>query len=206
MLNYLGKTVLAVAAVCSVGSARAAVLTFDDLPGLGPSFFQSNYNGFKFGTNLLATTAWFYTAEVSTFYSPKSGTKFVATDDSLYDPTNLFEATQSISNTTAFTFDGAWFSGAGLTGPGDQVRYELYLGGILQHTSANSSPLAFAPIFVASGYAGFVDSVVIVGRQGFYAMDDFTYNSRLNVPEPATYGLVAVALLAAGVARRRRTR
>jgi len=42
---------------------------------------------------------------------------------------------------------------------------------------------------------------VIVGRQGYYAMDNFTYAP---IPEPGTYGLMALGLLGVAAAARRR--
>jgi len=198
MLEHFGKTALTLAAVCSMGAAQAAVLTFDDLPA-GETFFLSDYQGFRFGTNLMATTAWFHTDQVSAFYTPATPTKYISTDFQLYTGA-LFEATQGITSAVDFVFDGAFFSGF------DRVRYQLFNNGVLVHTSADSALLNNTPTFHASGFSGFVDEVVVLGSQGFYALDNFTFNSGLNVPEPATYSLVVAALLAAGVSRRRRAR
>ncbi len=101
---------------------------------------------------------------------------------------------------TPFTFDGAYFAGF------DKIKYELSLGGSVVYTSPSpSADLSGVPVFIASGYAGPVDSVVIVilGTQGFYVMDDFTYNSAL-IPEPASLGMVCAGLLMLGGVMRRR--
>jgi PEP-CTERM motif len=197
MFQRLSKTTLALAAVCSVGMAQADVLTFEDRPNAA-AFFLADYQGFTFGTNNIATTAWFSTAEISTFYTPNSGSRYVSTDFQLYTGA-LWEATQAISSTTPFTFDGAWFSG------GDQVRYELYSGNTLVFTSPDSPVLTAVNTWVPSGHTGLVTSVVIVGRQGFYAMDDFTFNTP--IPEPTTFGMMGAGLLGvAALVRRRRVR
>lgn len=192
--NFVTSAALASATV----GAQAAVLTFEDmLPvATGPNFFLADYKGFKFGTNSIATTAWFYTDDVTVFYTPKSPTHYIATDFSLYTGA-AFEATQSITSSVDFVFDGAWFSGEG------QIYYQLYNNGSLVHTSGVSSALSdLLPIFVSSGFAGLVDELVIFGKQGFYALDDFTYNSR--VPEPTSLALVLLAgVLGVGVSRRR---
>lgn len=171
--------------------AHAAVLTFDDLSP-GTAFFTTDYQGFRFGTNDIATTAWFHTDAVSPFFTPSTPPTFVATDFTLYSG-DEFEETQPISRMVDFIFNGAAFSGF------DRVRFDLYLDGKLVHTSANSPELGSVPVFVASGYGGLVDAVVVRGTQGFYAMDNFTFN----VPEPDTYVLVALALLTAGAMRRK---
>jgi hypothetical protein len=189
----------------SAMTAHADVLNFDDLPGL--NFFTSNYNGFTFGDNLIATNPWFWTNSTTPFYVPNSGTGMVATDFQLYNNTNPFEATQPIYNPTPFQFQGAYFTG----GDPDRIRYQLYTGvqttpgslnGLtLVYTSPDSAVLSSTPTFVSNAYTGFITAVVIVSRQGFYAMDDFTYAP---VPEPATYGMLLAGLAAVGAVARRR--
>lgn len=179
--------------------ASAAVLNFDDLPS-GPQFFLADYRGFSFGTNDAATTAWFHTDEINPFYAAASGSIFIATDGNVHSG-GLLEPTQAIRSAVDFVFDGAFFTGF------DTVSYELYLDGTLVHSSAPSAALSNRPLFVASGYAGLVDAVVVRGTQGFFALDDFTYNSHLSVPEPGTLALALLGGLAgATVARRRAQR
>ncbi len=204
MKNVFIKAAVAAAMVVGGVSAQAAVLDFE-IPGF--NFFTSNYQGFSFGDNSLATNPWFYTNASTSFYVPNSGTGFVATDFQLYNNSNPAEATQPIYNPTAFNFQGAYFSG----GPPDTITYRLYSGvqtipgsvaGMsLVYTSPASAALTSTPTFIASTYSGFVNAVVIVTRQGFYAMDDFTYAP---VPEPATYGMLLAGLAAVGVVARRR--
>jgi hypothetical protein len=171
--------------------ARAGVLTFDDLPP-GTAFFTADYRGFRFGTNDIATNAWFHTNDLSPVFTPSTPTKIVATDYTLYSG-DAFEQAQPISSMLDFVFNGAEFSGF------DRVRFDLYLDGARVHTSANSPELGSVPVFVASGYGGLVNAVVVRGTQGFYALDNFTFN----VPEPRTYALAGLALVAAGAMRRK---
>lgn len=196
-VSILRKLALSAAAVAAP-VAQADVLTFDDLTGV-QGFFTTLYKGFQFGTLDIDTGAWFHTRIPSAFYSPKSGNRYVATDYTLYTEAD-FEATQPISSATDFAFDGAWFSGA------RQVKFELYLDGKRVHTSDSSVDLGVTPVFVASGYSGAVDAVVVLGTQGYYAMDDFTYHAA-PVPEVGTGAMLALGLAGFGLfAARRKSR
>lgn len=190
-------TASAIALVAPVASSN--VLNFDDLIG-GPAFFLQNYQGFQFGTNNVATTAWFYTDLTSAPYVPHSATHYIATDFQLYNG-GLTNPTQPISRATPFVFNGAYFSG------GDPIAYQLFDGNTLVYTSGASAPLTSTSTFIASGYSGSVTGVVIVGHQGYYALDDFTYNEvTAAVPEPETLPLLATGLLCVAAAVRRRMR
>jgi hypothetical protein len=178
-------------------SANADVLSFEDLVG-NLKFFTQPYHGFSFGNNDVDTNPWFYTSQASIYYKPKTGVKYVATDYQLYGQAP-FEATLPITSDTDFVFNGAWFTG------GAQVRYDLFLNGALVHTSADSPELTAVPVYLASGYNGLVDAVVVRGTQGYYAMDDFTFNASL-VPETSTGALLACGLLAMGFRLARRPR
>lgn len=197
MVGALRNFCILASVLAATVPAKAAVLTFDDLTGI--QFFTSNYSGFQFGTNDIATTAWFHTDEISPSYSAYSLTQFIGTDSQLYDSSNPYQATQSITRATAFVFDGAYFSGS------EPVGYQLLLNGALVFTTAPSSQLTNTPIFVASGYAGAVDEVIVFGPQGFYGLDDFTYHAVSGVPEPATWAMMVLGFAGLGfLAYRRR--
>jgi hypothetical protein len=192
--SRVARAAAAVALACVAQAGNAAVLNFDDLTSTTlPDWFTADYHGFRFGTNNTATTAWFFTDEVSPNYGASSGNQYVSTDFNLYSGAP-FEATQGITSAVDFVFNGAYFSGF------DQIRYQLYNNGVLVHTSADSALLDATPRFVTSGYNGLVDEIVILGTQGLYAMDDFTYN----VPEPTSLALVLLAGVAGALTLRRK--
>ena len=209
---------LALAATTLATSARADVLTFEDLPS-GRDFFTAPYHGFNFGNNVRATNDWFWTdgqpdfndpaadPSYNVFYTPKSGTHGISVDASSFlNPPR--QSAMSIRTVAPITFLGAYFSAGVNTSPsttfGDTVQYQLFLGDTpVGGPSVASAGLTFTSTFVASGYAGLVDRIVIVSNNpGIWLMDDLTFTP--SVPEPATMGLVLLGLLAVGAAGRRR--
>lgn len=194
-LSGLTGAVLAVGSAFST-AAQADVLTFEDLGGV-LGFFTVPYKGFSFGTNDANTNPWFYTRQVSPYYKPKSGVRYVATDYQLYDLQPL-ERTAPITSATDFVFDGAWFTG------GATVQFELYRDGRLVHRSVESPELSAVPLYLPSGYSGLVDSVIVLGTQGYYAMDDFTFNSR-PIPEASTGAMLGGGLVLLAFAFLRRS-
>lgn len=178
----------------AISVAQATTLTFEDLNPAPASFdvMPAPYAGFMF-------TGWYFGPD--TLYTPASGVTDLFTDYADPSQPDLYVETSanSIASATPFHFDGAAFSGY------SGVKYELSLGGNLVHTSSRLSDAPgadpYAPTFLASGYAGLVDSVVVVGVQGYYSMDDFAYHAPTQqVPEPGT---VALLLLGLGLVARR---
>ena len=196
MSKLLSKSLLLAAIVGTSPIAHADVLSFDEFPAQTAPFL-STYNGFTFGTNSAQTTAWLHSSESSLYYLPTSGAGYASTDSRLFSG-DIFEDGQFVSRAAGFVFQGAWFSGI------NQVRFRLYNGAALVYTSLDSPELARTPMFVSSGYSGLVTSVMVVGRQGYYAMDDFTFTTA--VPEPATAGLLALGLLCVAARRLPRLR
>ena len=179
---------------CAASPTKADVLNFDDLNGF--DFFTQDYHGFRFGNNDPQTNTWFYSNLDEPDFPPKSEPVSIATDVNSYSG-GLFEPSEAITSMTPFQFTGAWFTGF------DQVRFQLYFNGVLVATSATSDTLTRTPFFLTSGYAGPVDALVIEGSQGFYALDDFTFEP---IPEPATVGLLLSGLGFLVVVRSRQRR
>jgi hypothetical protein len=181
----------------SVASAQAETINFEGL-GPGSQFILSTEGGFDFGTNNIFDTGWFYSDQAGSVYQPHSGSTFLATDASLYAGQS-YEAAQAIKRSTPFVFDGAYFSGL------SNIGYELYLDSNLVFSSKAGTSLSPSPIFVASGYNGAIDSVVIMGKQGYFALDDFTYHDVVTpVPEPTSWLLLILGFTAIGATLRRR--
>lgn len=178
-------------------TANAETLTFENLDPTPASYdvMPSPYQGFTF-------SGWFYGPD--TVYTPASGVIDLFTDYYQGDPSALVDTNlNEVSRATPFVFEGASFSGF------SGVQFELYLGGGLVATSAtlaDAGATAYGPTWLASGYAGAVDSVKVAGVQGYFAMDDFTYQEVSAIPEPATYALLTVGLAAMGALTRRANR
>jgi len=75
------------------------------------------------------------------------------------------------------TFEGAWFSGLSGAAP---VTFKLYDNGVLVHTSASVTP-GRTPTWLASGYTGPVDTVVVSSPNQGYLMDDVTYGRPVEI-------------------------
>jgi hypothetical protein len=193
-MTSLIRSLAASAALAGLASialpANATVLGFDDIGVYGA--LPANYGGLDW-----SASSWLAFDDVpDDAFTPHSGNWQLAADFGSAD------ADTTIRFASASVFDGAWFSGYS----DSTVAFKLYLGGALVAQSALLATSA-ASTFLASGYAGLVDTVVAAsGQQAFYAMDDFSFhNAVAAVPEPQTWalmfgGLGAIALLA----RRRR--
>ncbi len=149
----------AAALLCCTSSFSMAstVLNFDSHTGYG-DMAPTAEGGF-------AWTGWFY------YDTNQAGLPYNASspDTRLTTSTNA----NSITSATPFYFEGAWFSGYATAA----LHYEFYLAGVKVKTTSAFAPTA-TPTFVASGYSGPVDTVVVVSLiPNYFVMDDFTYST-----------------------------
>jgi hypothetical protein len=186
MNRLLPSLVLAAAGLALTPLASATVLGFDDIAS--DDFVAADYGGLDWSHG-----DWFAFSGEQAPFTPHSGDVRVASGFGDTDAATV------IGLGAGRTFQGAWFSGYDDV----SVTFELYDHGQLVATSSTLSTSA-TPAWLASGYAGLVDQVVVSSAdQGGFVMDDFTFSTA--VPEPGSGALLAGGLLAfAAVARRRR--
>lgn len=193
MHSIIRKLAFSAAIALCAPFASATVLTFDDI--IGPDDYAAmpvNYGGLDWsGAGLFV-----FTAEQAPF-TAHSGTGRLTTEWTNGDA--IASAIRFLSPTV---FDGAWFSGF----EDSSVRFDLYRDGLLVASSA-SLLLSDAPAFLAAGWSGAIDTVVVFsGAQASYVMDDLTFDSAAAVSEPGSLALVLAGLYLAGVVRVRRAR
>jgi hypothetical protein len=173
--------------------ASATVLTFDDI--VGPDGYASvpgNYGGLDWSLSGLSV----FTGAQDPFIA-HSGDGRVTTD--WIDGGPIASTIRFLAPTV---FDGAWFAGYS----DSSVRFDLYLNGLLV-ASSTMLQLSDAPAWLGAGWASAVDTVVVSsGFQASYVMDDFSFASAVEVPEPDALALMLAGFGLAGAVRLRRAR
>ncbi len=180
---------LALAFACAAAApfASATVLTFDDVATDG--LVAANYGGLDWSAG-----DWFAFGGEQAPFTPHSGSVRIASGFGDAD------AATAIGLGDGKTFQGAWFAGYDDV----SVTFELYEHGTLVATSATLGTSA-TPTWLASGYAGLVDEVIVSSAdQGAWVLDDLTFSAA--VPEPGSMALMTAGLLALAVTARRRRR
>ena len=186
MNRLIPRLALAFACVAVTPFASATVLTFDDIATDG--FVAANYGGLDWSAG-----DWFAFGGEQAPFTPHSGSVRIASGFGDAD------AATAIGLGAGQIFQGAWFAGYDDV----DVTFKLYEHGTLVATSATLATSA-TPTWLASGYSGQVDEVIVSSAdQGAWVLDDLTFSAA--VPEPGSMALVTSGLLAlAAVARRRR--
>jgi len=96
-------------------------------------------------------------------------------------------------------FDGAYFWNADVPA-GAQTGILLYFQGQLVHRIAD--PLGTGLQWLASGYQGLVDTVYFAAGYDGFMIDNLTYSTPSQVPEPATLLMLVSSLGVLGLMRR----
>lgn len=163
--------------------AFATVLSFDDIASDGA--LPDGYGGLDW-----SSAGWTVFSLPQEPYTAHSG------DGRIAGGFQADDASTRIGFGQLARFDGAWVAGL----QGATLSFQLYLNGALVHESQVLDPSG-TPSFLASGYAGWVDSVVVhSANHGEFVLDDLSFTAA--VPEPQIALLLAGGLLALALRRR----
>ncbi|MBD2576446.1 PEP-CTERM sorting domain-containing protein [Oscillatoria sp. FACHB-1406] len=186
----------AIIALGNAGALQAAVLTFDDVSNTSSAdFINSNYGEFN----------WNNFGVVNRILHPGSGYDR-GTVSGNYTAFNAFADPASLSSLNLFDFNGAyltaaWNNGLSVVVEGLKNGISLYSKTVVVDTT---SPTWFDFNFFGvdqlkfSSYGG-TNPGNLGGAGTHFAMDNFTFNEKKSVPEPAsTLGLLALGAMGAG--------
>jgi hypothetical protein len=201
VIRHLAAAALICGLALHAATAGAVLVTFDDLNLSANDPIPDGYQGINWTTTpVLVDFRWFPSASVDPIHpSPTPpGTAYAH---------NAFgDVSASFRFLTPEIFNGSYIYAiadtCGASCPTHKpltVKFDLYLGGVLKHESSTLNGNSDWQ-FLASGYSGLVDEVVIVKSSIQFAafMDNISYSEP--VPEPAIWALLFPGFLLVGLA------
>ena len=214
---------LAVAFAATGAAAQTVTLDFNDLPATATFFEGSSvsYKGFDFSSATgTAGSSWYWAPGDSRFVSgagPAGNNNITGYVDGA--PADQYDAFV-ISSATPFTFQSAFFSGGcdkGCAAPnpiflqlvttdGDLINLGGFDDMVLDpSTSTFNLPSLGGITYTNTGYGGtLLTEIAVWAPSGQFSMDDVVLGQVAAVPEPSTYGLMALGLAGVGFMVRRR--
>jgi len=190
--------------VLGAAAAPATVLTFDDVTTSTYAEIPDGYGGFDWGSfGVVDPVA--YPAVPSGYYNGIVSPTYVALNP-YGTPADLWVAAPE-----RFDFNGAYLTGA--WNDGLSVRVQGYRTGTLVYDETVITG-AYAPTWFQFDFLdvdrllftsfGGADAGFGIGSGEHFAMDNFTFNEAVAVPEPLTVAGLALGLGALGTYLRRR--
>lgn len=206
MTNFArGLMAAAILCVSLAGSARADIfINFDDLTTTSAALISNGYRGFDWNNfAVLNTTSEYNSFGTNGYTNGTVSAPNVAAND--HDPA-------SMSSTTPFTFNSAYFTGAWNNGL--NITVTGLLNGVTEDTTTFTVD-STAPTLEAFNWANINEldfsssggtSAGYGGAGEYFAMDNMTLNGPVpSVPEPGSWLLLESAvLLSACLYRRQR--
>lgn len=189
------KKLLCALAMLIAGSANAAVLTFDSIT-LGGNYVTIGSTGQTVHQGFTFDSRWYVgnTSQGSYEGAAHSARNYLSNGSNV---TNL-----TVSHATDFTFNGAWFATPTHSSPAEWINITAYGAGNVLIGSTGNVAINTTEQWVAANFAN-VRSLNITRGDGWFTMDDFTYNGA-EVPEPASMALFGLGILGLVASRRRK--
>lgn len=168
-----------------MASAQATVVTFDDVS-------IDDWSGSTYGS-YGGASSWV-------------GGHLLSRDNAIFGTWGQFLRGLEIAVTfdSPIVFDGTQYVGEGTLG---FSSYQLYYEGdlVYEGPALGGAGHSYVNIWLASGYSGPVDKVVLMGMYDGIEINNFTYHAA-PVPEPESMAMLLSGLGLMGMIARRRTR